>query len=265
MMVMVVVGQSVPPPGSLTINKGAQVACPSGWLYNPVHNTCVKVVVSWVTWFEARDQCSQKESTLLHVDSDQMGNFIGKDIKGTGVLQSGTSIWIASNDLGEEGALGSVFRSALSYADWRAGQPNDDTQDGGLHTQNCVMDVVGDTRHQQEDKGCSGNVFPFVCEMWPRDARSAAFVKIPMDTPFFKNYGLGSEAEDSIFPVRSSKACAFLCLGKHFFCEVFVYSSSLRRCQLLRVYESGHAKAVGQVKQLFDEGYQAFALKAFQV
>ena len=87
------------------------------------------------------------------------------------VSRTNTPFWIASNDIVEEGSMRSVFGRVIEYTRWdpRTSQPNDATEDGGPHTQNCVMDVVSSEYYLQQDKACAsgGNNYVYICEMWP--------------------------------------------------------------------------------------------------
>ncbi|XP_070183704.1 C-type lectin-like [Littorina saxatilis] len=238
--------------------------CPSGWIENTKHRSCVRAYNSDKSWYDARDACSKEDATLVHVDSDDVKIFLATSIGTSNVLSSEEEYWISSNDIIQEDHLRSVFGQSIAYTSWESDQPNDASQNGGPHTQNCVIDVLSTDVNKQEDKKCSEK-HPYICEMWLPNLNAAPklFTRTDISSDAFQNYGLAPEAAD-VFPAVNRIGCGATCLQRYYYCDVFVFSSQLRLCKLLRLYEkdeSANALSDEDVKLLDQQGYVAFVLQ----
>ncbi len=116
---------------------------------------CYALVQNKVTWQGARDACVALGSALARIDSAAEQAFVDPLI-GQGANGGSDEIWMGANDLVTEGTFLWVDGAALTYTDWRAGQPS-----GGA-TEDCVVWDLDDS-NRWDDRPC-GSPTGYICE-----------------------------------------------------------------------------------------------------
>ncbi|KAK3700505.1 hypothetical protein RRG08_054919 [Elysia crispata] len=76
---------------------GTAITCQVGWVKSPTTGTCLKQDPRSVTWFAARDCCSEVDADLVKVLDDKMNKLIKEMIS--------WNHWIGLNDIYEEGSF----------------------------------------------------------------------------------------------------------------------------------------------------------------
>ncbi|XP_070180732.1 uncharacterized protein [Littorina saxatilis] len=189
------------------------------------------------SWFSARDTCNALSSSLVHVDSPYMVDFL-VNIKDAGLLTN-DEIWTASNDLLKLNDWRGAFGAKMTNIDWSPGLP-DLSGDKNCATQK----LTGDK--SQRNKKCYGLLLPptfqYVCELWHKDISAARFQQVTSSNlnSVLSGFGFVTDAalNDKV-PVRRHYECAMRCLESRNICEGFVFNKSAQRCKFLRAFEPG--------------------------
>ncbi|XP_042291262.1 lactose-binding lectin l-2-like [Thunnus maccoyii] len=126
--------------------------CPMFWY--SFQGRCYKYVSTHMTWADAELHCVSEKANLVSVHSLEEQNFVKSLIKNFDHAEGYT--WIGLSDTQKEGGWMWSDGSAVNFAFWSSGEPNNE---GGK--EDCVHNNYG-TDLKWNDHSCS-LTFPSVC------------------------------------------------------------------------------------------------------
>nr|QNH72454.1 toxin candidate TRINITY_DN20653_c5_g3_i1.p1 [Ceriantheomorphe brasiliensis] len=123
--------------------------CPCGWvLYD---GKCYYFSTEKKSWDDARQMCLEQHGDLASINTAQQQAFIDNQLK---CLNNDIKFWIGANDKANEGTFVWSDGSTMSYTNWAAGEPNDNTNE------DCV-EILTKT-FQWNDQQCS-DINGYIC------------------------------------------------------------------------------------------------------
>jgi hypothetical protein len=145
--------------------KSAQAVCPSG--YSEYGHSCYKRFTSASSWLDARDICADEGGWLVSISDERENEFVES------ISDSESTVWIGLGDRNVEGKLKWDHGEAITYTNWRSGQPDDFEK-----SEDCVELRGNDGTWN--DATCT-DTKDFVCEIPP--SPSAKPTSVPTRTP----------------------------------------------------------------------------------
>ena len=123
---------------------------------DPGDDTCYMFFKTPATWTAAQAACLGLGATLATVQSDGQQSIVAA--LSANYSAGSPDAWLGATDQAVEGTFLWVDDSALTYSNWRAGEPNN----GGANGEDCVV-IEGDNPAKEwDDRPCT-IAYPYLC------------------------------------------------------------------------------------------------------
>uniref|UniRef100_A0A8C6TFZ4 C-type lectin domain-containing protein n=1 Tax=Neogobius melanostomus TaxID=47308 RepID=A0A8C6TFZ4_9GOBI len=131
------------------------VVCPPGWRMFGCN--CYLVSNESNKWRKGQKDCRNRGAHLVVVDSTEEQTFL------SGLTEERTYLWIGLSDSAVEGEWKWVSGSPLTLSFWRAQQPDNGGDSGGLGEEDCAHITTGTNSSNWNDLSCNTNL-QWICE-----------------------------------------------------------------------------------------------------
>ncbi|MCA9674093.1 MAG: C-type lectin domain-containing protein [Myxococcales bacterium] len=125
---------------------------------DPQSGHCLVFFSTAVTWNQARSACGAAGGDLM-VATTAAENALLAPLDVDPVATP--DVWMGGTDVAVEGTFVWVTAEAMTYTNWRTGEPNNGGTNGG--PENCMV-LEADNDGTWDDRAC-GNTYPFFCEI----------------------------------------------------------------------------------------------------